>query len=163
MRALLSLLSFSLIAGRVEAQNWDRYTAGSLLHIISLHDSTLRAEGSPGHPHWALSADQFPTRATLIYTGEHRPLTPEHQGILEKWQKSFQIDSAVLATFVNEYRFQEAGTDLWIPVQRQLEPPLAQEVGPGNSLTALTIFIGGYYAGGTPSWLFLLNEFQASQ
>ncbi len=122
----------------------------------------LRSIGSPDAPHWALSAVDFATRATLTYTGEHRPMTAERRELLQKWVRSTGIDSAVASAFTTEYRFQEDTLGVWIPVQQVLEQPLQDEAHAGQAITCYVIFIGGYYAGGPITWLFLLNEFSAA-
>ena len=121
----------------------------------------IRATGGPGAPHWAISGDDFATRARLVYAGQHRALMPERRELLRKWASAFQVNPAVLDEFTQEYLFREDSTDLWIAVQRVLEEPLTAEASPGKSITGFVTFLGGHYEGGPVTWLFLLNEFDA--
>jgi hypothetical protein len=63
--------------------------------------------------------------------------------------------------FENEYLFKEDSTDFWLAVQKPLEPSLRAEAHPGQVITVLVVFIGGYHDRRDTEWLFLMNEFDA--
>lgn len=163
MRRLALIIGFVVLARPAAAQDWSRYQPGSLLGIIAAYEGTAREHGGPGVPNWGISGKDFPTKARLVFTGDHRPLSPERRELLAKWQKAFGMDESVLKVFESEWRFREDSTDIWIAVQRPLEQALVEEGTSGQPLTTLTTFIGSHYAGGAVTWLFLLNEFDASE
>lgn len=159
----LTLLALLLVLPvSAAAQDWSRYKAGSLPAIMADHEQELTSEGSPGKPHWLLSADDFPTFSRLLYTGEHRPLTAERRGLLEHWQLAFGVNPAVRDAFTNEYAFKADTATIWLAVQTQLEESLAQPGRTGTVMTVLTTFIGGHYDGEAVTWLFLVNAIDTS-
>ena len=162
MRIGACLLFLAATAAQgARAQNWDRYRPGTLKAVTDQHDSSVCAGTTSSIPNLAISGDDFARTARVIFVGQHRPISPERVELLRMWVKAFRMDSSIIVQFPNEYLFREGGQEHWLPVQAVLEHALAQEAKPGQVIDLLVIFIGGRCAGGAPTWLFLVNEFDA--
>ena len=146
------------------AQDWSRYQPGRLKPIIDAHIISFTGSGpTDSLPHYAVSGRDYATAARLEYTGVSRPLSPHRAKLIEMWQRSFRIDSSVLTLFANEYLFREDSTDLWLAVQKPLEPDLKTEAHAGQVITVLVTFIGGYHYRAENEWLFFVNNFDARE
>jgi hypothetical protein len=157
---VIAVTATLLSAPGLRAQDWSRYRPGTLQEVIDQHDASVHASGGGGIENWVISSKDFARRAHLTYLGEHRPMSPERVELLRRWVRVLGVNPAVLNQFANEYLFREGEREHWLAVQKVLEGPLDQEVLPGQPVDLYVVFIGGYYAGGPVTWLFLVNEFR---
>ena len=70
---LVALPAMSVIPASAQG-NWDRYVPGRIGAVVEQHDAAIR-DSYTSTPIWLISAESYPTRATVEYTGESRPIT----------------------------------------------------------------------------------------
>jgi hypothetical protein len=107
-----------------------------------------------------MTAQDFPTRAVVTFTGEYRPVTARNREMIKYWQEAWGHPATAVDMFVHEMRVVEGGTGFWIPIQRNLRPFLEEEMSPGELMTLLTTFVGGDRTGSSIRCVFIGNEFQ---
>ncbi|HJU73077.1 MAG TPA: hypothetical protein VJ717_04975, partial [Gemmatimonadaceae bacterium] len=110
------LVLLAAIAAPVNAQGgspWDRYVPGRLQAVIDANAAAI-AENPGADSVLAISADDFPTQATLTYTGESRPLSPHKRDFLVKWLRSMGKDTALARQYSTEVHFREGTTSFWL-------------------------------------------------
>lgn len=139
--------------------NWDRYKPGSLAAVIRQNDSTIRSALLDQKPSHHFSGDQFPTLASVIYTGDSRPVDSHRLEVIHDWGLAFMRDSSIAGDFHREYLFQEGKQLLWLPVQDRVASYFARELRPGRPVRLYVMLLGGYYASGEITWAFIVNEF----
>ena len=160
-RTFIVLACLGLASSQLQAQTWDRYRPGKLSDVIARHEASVRETSRPTAPNWIVSQQDFPTSAHLVFLDSSRALSPEARQLLRLWSGRDQRRLDFAARFEREYLFREDSLSLWVPVQASLEPPLHEELSSGSTLTAAVMWIGAHSAGGTITWLFLLNAWQA--
>lgn len=171
--AVTVALAVSVCAQNSGAQStWDRYRPGSLTLVIHDADSAIRAalndttisrsvqEGAKhGSDHFL--GDDFPTLATVTYTGQSRPIDQTRRELIDKWGRSFRRDSTLVNDFHREYLFKERDTLLWLPVQDAVASFFPKELRPGQLVSLYVMLLGGSYKEGAITWAFIVNEFRA--
>jgi len=154
--AVLALGASSLSAQT--PSKWCQYFPRGLDTIVNQHrEAAAQSDIS-------VTGDPFPSRLTLRYTGEGRPLTPDRRDFLGKYFRFLrQPERADL--FAHELQFQaDSGRTYWFPIQETMLPEFQAEVAPGDSSTLFLLWAGVYGPrGGSKDWVFLINEFTSSK
>ena len=159
-RAGLCLLVILLAGWSLSAQSsWCAYHPGTLRAVIDEHQSSLAANLAPGHRNDIISADTRPTRATVMYIGEIRPLPSTDSSFLDGYFLRVVRDTAFRALFRREVRFVEGRDTLWLPMQDSLIADLQGEVRPGGAMTVFARWLGARQDGPRTRWFFTVNEF----
>ena len=173
MRAMATIVFLGCPAGSALSQSsWDRYQPGSLSSVIREVDSEIRAAiretdsamriaPKDRRPSEHFLSEQYPTLATVIYTGKSRPIDPIRLDLIAAWGRSYRRDSTMAADFHREYLFQEGTQLLWLPVQDTVASFFPRELRPGQAVKLYVMLLGGYYADEKFTWAFIVNEFRA--
>ena len=162
--ALLSALVLGAPFAIAHAQiNYARYKPGTIVAVMQLHDSTIRADHVPNHQGLIISGDDFPTLTRVVYRGDSRPLSPSRVDIVKEWGLAFRKDSTIVKNFHREYLFQEGKNLLWLPVQDTVASFFPRELHPGQAVMLYVVWFGAYYAGEDITWAFIVNEFTAEK
>lgn len=141
---------------RAKATNWDRYVPRTLQSILDEHSGLPARQAATGDSVLGLSADAYPTRAELTYTGEERPLSPARRALITGWLHAMGgRDTAIAQRYGAELRFREGERTYWIPVQDAMLPWVHEHLQPGDSATVFVLWMGALTAHGRTEWLFL--------
>ncbi|WP_299706840.1 hypothetical protein [uncultured Pontibacter sp.] len=161
---LLCLLVFMLATIRVaQAQagypDWDKnYPAIDFQRVLQFEqryaDSVVAVDGDIAY---YFRMDKY--RFSATYLGQKRAIDPKVMQSMKRVFKMVSGDPALLESLMeNEYLFQVGETQIWVPVQRQLEKPLAKEVKKGKSALIYCLFLNERSSGGLYNSL-LISEF----
>ncbi|HVF45305.1 MAG TPA: hypothetical protein VM936_19925 [Pyrinomonadaceae bacterium] len=137
--ACAAVILLALSAAASAQSDWDTYPARSIADLISAHSG----EGLP-KADIAVSANPFPSKTVITYTGRHRPLGEYKKSFIRLWVETRDVPAGNADMLAEEYLFKEGGKEYWLPVHRQLVPFFDKELKPGDEITAFFFFLGGY-------------------
>lgn len=143
---------------------WDRYKPRTLSDIIELTNDFLEQVQERPTIYLENSDEyQYPSRVHVIYTGEFREISTEHQLVMDFWAKPFESRHEFAGLFKKEARFLEGNTEYWIPVQDALIPYLENELEVNGKAIIYVLWIGASMKSTVENAdrVFLLNEFRA--
>lgn len=141
------------LSAQEPASQWDRYVPGRLQSIVDGHSAVI-AESPAEDSVLAISAKDFPTRATLTYVGASRPLPPHKRAFLTKWLRSMGKDTALASRYSREVHFREGQTSFWLPVQDGMTEWAEANLKAGEVTTVFVMFLGARRVHGTTEWMF---------
>ena len=161
----LQLLTLSVLAAQTPSK-WCEYAPRSARDFIA-------------HTHLGDSADVdfsgggFPSRVTLRYTGNSRPLSSDRQHFLRDYSRVIG-KTGVDTLFQHEEEFVPKGdSSWWLPIQETMLRELRSELTPGDTSTVFLVWAGSYrrslYDSATVAahrsreYLLLINEFTSRQ
>jgi hypothetical protein len=98
---------------------------------------------------------QVRTKASVVFTGDVRPVSDRRQRLLDLWFEQNGFPSSAVSLMRNEARFLEAGTEYWIAVQNSYLTRLEKTLKRGEPLSLNTILVGGIRTGDKVDWLFV--------
>ncbi len=162
-RCLLPAIALLLSSTPIKAQSsWDRYRPGTL-SAVAAHVQTdlVQALDTTGIGH-VLAESDYATRASVVYAGEWRPITPENRDVIESFASATGLGAQVIAYFQEEALFEEGGQRLWLPIQAPVAARLRTQQAPGASLTVFTMWVGALQFGPRLSSVFIVNHFVTS-
>ncbi len=150
-------LSHTGLAGQ---STWDRYKPGSIAAVIQHERDGVLAQFklASGH-HTVISANPFPTRATVQFLDSSRATSPERLAVLEAWTKSLRINIDPRSSLATELLFREDSLEFWLPVQSVLIPSFHDELRPGDVATLFVGYVGAEGQGTAVDWVLVVNEF----
>ena len=161
IRVILALLIVLTIAAPVCAQNapsgWDRYIAGRLRTIVNAHTDAI-ADGTLGSSADSVrfvSAEDFPTEATLVFLGQARPLPPLKRDFLVDWLRFIGKDTSIAQMYSQELLFREDSAEYWLPVQEGMPDWVRENVQVGESVPVFVLFLGALRIPGKLEWMFI--------
>jgi len=155
---IICALTLNLIGTRISAQEqWDAYQSRTLGQIVKLH--ALELGESRAQVTFLLTAESFPSKVRVVYTGKSREITPRRREVISEWAKARKVSKEVVDLFEHELLFVEGSKEYWIPVQEQLIPYLRRDVKTGETVELLVIWIGARKEMRQVEWVFLVNEF----
>jgi hypothetical protein len=137
-----------------EAQgSWDRYAPGSLTAIIQRHIASIDTT-SGAVPSFIVSAQTFPTRATLIFGGKTRPIPDDDRRVLVMWARGAQIDTTRVYEYREEWLFLEGSAEHWLPVQEETAESMKGAIAAGDSVTVWAQWFGAVTRSKVTTWVF---------
>lgn len=168
-RSLLFML-FILLAGQpaVFSQKQvkaDRYKSRTLADVIDLNregtDQILKKSKLEDQQGF-IGIEPFYSKTTVQYIGSPRPISTEHQGLINHWTKLQRVDKNFVNLYEKECLFKEGETEYWIPVQKELEKSLSETVRSGEFVNLFVIYVGAEKARNMPTFssLFLATAFE---
>ena len=147
-------------AGSEEAEEdarWESFKPGTIRDIVEEERAYNARMGQgnavPDGPVFSLSAWTRPTRATLIFMGKTRPISPTVAELIRRWVQMFG-DDPDRVPFGEEWLFREGQTNHWLPVQQGTANSMRPVVKKGDAVTVLFRYAGSYREGGRESWVF---------
>jgi hypothetical protein len=160
-QVLISVLCASVTCGlsglrAQERSSWDDYIPRTLQSVIDQHAESARNTDS------LYTGDNFPSRATVTYTGQKRALPAKRAEFLGTYFTKVLHQPQLAAYFKSEILVREGARELWVPIQESLLPSLSSEVAAGGQVTVLAIWLGAFRQGKSVEWVFAINEFEAS-
>jgi hypothetical protein len=155
-RACLITLLFSAALAARAADNefpWKDFERRTFAQLSMAHSDSPNG-----------SAEIFPSKIRVTFTGQSRPMPLTHKGIVTDWAKNYAKNpDDYTGLYQNEYLFLEKNAQHWLPVENKIEPALAKELKKNDPAMIYVIRIGRKGASGPLDRLFLVEEFQAEK
>ena len=156
--SVVAVVAILLVTGGPVAQaqsTWDRYQPRELREIIEAHagefdDNLARVDSTI-----AVSADDFPSRAWLEYTGLERPFAPDRKSVFRRWLRSMGRDTSRAALYEIEWLFREGEREFWLPMPNEVLSWGRENVQPGERVEVFVLWLGVVTVGGKADWLFI--------
>jgi hypothetical protein len=171
------LLILTLAINSFAQNDWDTYPFRTIDEII---------EATSGEPSksadWIISANPFPSKTKVIYTGKSRPIGKRTKEFIKLWVQTRNVPASNADMLVEEFLFREQDKEYWIPVIKTLVPFFGKELKEGEDIVIYYFFLGGYNeakliqkdsnlsekekkeaaskATGKIEWVFAVEEFQ---
>src|SRR5262245_48894292 len=153
----LALLTLTTVSANAQ-DDWGKYEPRTLNQIIEEHSKA--AVDEKAQIHLLFSAELFPSRVKVTYTGEVRKISATRKQFIADWAKTRQLSKDLVALFDEELLFKEGKVEYWLPVQQQVIPYFQKELKVGDSVELYLIWIGARRELGVTDWIFLVNEFE---
>jgi hypothetical protein len=138
--------------------HWEAYEPRTLQWITDTHREEIKQLNSKKKA-VLLTEDSFPSKVTLVYSGESRPLPVEDGVLLDFWRKMMKDQAPLADEFATEVLFKEGTAERWIVVQKPLLDPPSKEVKNGRTVNGYISGIGAIKVGKQWEWLFAMNGF----
>ena len=158
--ALCLLILFCANASTQAQDDWSHYKDRTLKQIIDQHSED--AKDNKAKLYYLFTADLFPSRVTVVYTGQIRKISPTRKQFIAEWAKTRE-SSELVSLFEEELLFKEDEAEHWLPVQKQVIPFFAQGLKVNEKVELYLIWIGALTQAEKTDWFFLVNEFQKPQ
>lgn len=119
--------------------DWDTYPARTIERLVRDHSGEQYRKAD-----LMVSADPFPSKTVVTYTGKHRPVGEYKKYFIRVWVETRNVPASNADVLAEEYLFKEGDREYWLPVHKQLVPFFEKELKPGDEITAFFFFLGGY-------------------
>ena len=140
--------TFSIVRMEPITDHWDRYRPGTLQAIVERESLGLgSADG------YYLAGDPSPTRATLIFVGQVRPIREDVKQLMDR-SMLLQRYEGRRPAYDEEWLFREGQTNYWLPVQAMTAESMREVVKPGDPVTVWVQYWGAILSGGRKTWVF---------
>ena len=131
-----------LFALSVLGQNdWHTYPFRDLGSVIAgeqaLYDRTEK-------PDMVISAKPFPSKTRVIFTGKKRTLSEYGKSYIKIWNESRGMPASNADLLVEEFLFEEKGTEYWMPVLKGTAQAIERDLRPGVEVIIYYFYLGGY-------------------
>ncbi len=133
------LLIATLSVSSSAQSDWHTYPVRSIADIIQAHSGE-----TSNKPDIIISADPFPSKTVVTYTGKHRPVGEYTKYFIGLWAQTRRLPPENAGMLVEEYLFKEKEREYWIPVLKPLAPFFGKELKEGDEITIYYFFLGGY-------------------
>jgi hypothetical protein len=140
---------------RWAAGGWDRYVPRTLLSVIEANSSLVSPDAAR-----AFSADDFPTRAAVIFRGQIRPIPESRLAFMREYFGTFRHLPEQVRLFSHEVLCREGDTEYWLPIQSSVLTYFKRQVARGDSVDVFATWLGARRDGDRLDWVFTVNEFQ---
>jgi hypothetical protein len=136
-RAIIFLVGFSISS--YAQSDWHTYPVRTIADIIEAHS------GDGSHKSdLIVSADPFPSKTEVTYTGKRRPVGEYTKFFINLWAETRNLPPENANMLVEEYLFREKNKEYWIPVLKPLAPSFDRELKEGDEIQIYYFFLGGY-------------------
>lgn len=132
---LILILSFGLYG----QTDWHTYPVRSIAELINQHSGEESSRGDI-----IISANPFPSKTTVIYTGKSRPISQETKNFISLWTATRNVPPENADMLVEEFLFKEKNKEYWIPVLKKMTPVFKRELKEGDEIIIYYFFLGGY-------------------
>ncbi|MCK9304339.1 MAG: hypothetical protein M0P27_02960 [Bacteroidales bacterium] len=166
MRSKIILTTILLVLtlhsyGQGSWENWDRnYKEKDYKEIINAEKQYADSvEQNKEIPQYYSRFDKYKITAKLI--GETRPIDCEvFMSMKRVFSLFFGNPSRLDGLIFNEYLFEIDGSEVWMPIQVQLENPLINEIDKGTETFLYCLFLNEHNQDGKLFNTFLISEFR---
>nr|NIM50781.1 hypothetical protein [Gemmatimonadales bacterium]NIN11956.1 hypothetical protein [Gemmatimonadales bacterium]NIR03245.1 hypothetical protein [Gemmatimonadales bacterium]NIS66931.1 hypothetical protein [Gemmatimonadales bacterium] len=117
--------------------SWCRYKERRLQEIVEQHVEHMQGSDGP-----SFTADRFPSRVRVIYTGKRRPIPTARRDFIKSYFTQFVRQPQYAELFDDELLFLEGTVQHWLPVQRELVPKLMAEASAGGFVELFAVWLG---------------------
>jgi molybdopterin converting factor small subunit len=137
IRAALFLATLSV--NSYAQSDWNTYPVRPIADIIQTHSVEASKKVD-----LIVSADPFPSKTVVTYTGRHRPVGEYTNYFISLWVQTRNVPPENANMLVEEYLFREKDKEYWMPVHKLLAPHFEKELKEGDEVTIYYFFLGGY-------------------
>jgi len=156
IRAMLIMVMIPLMfAGQAKA-DWSRYKPGKMVDIIEANKEI--AKGLK----FLFTAKSFPTLASVTYLGKIRNISEQKMVFLDKYLTKTLSKPQWTKLFKREIQVREGKQVYWLPIQEPVLGFFPKEVKTGDVVNLYVIWAGAVRIDKKMVWVFLVNEFKAS-
>ena len=128
-----------LTVGPRAQSDWHTYPARSIDELVRAHSGEASRKAD-----LIVSADPFPSKTLVTYTGRHRPVGEYAKYFIGLWGQTRNLPPENAALLQEEYLFREKCKEYWMPVHKLLAPHFERELKEGDEITVYYFFLGGY-------------------
>lgn len=164
-------LTVTAIFTSTRAQDpWEKYQPRRLDQIVKQYAAKVVDDPDievkfPDESIAVLTRDSFPSRVTVTYTGQSRPISPKRKELINHWLRIwYGYDTQVRDKYVKlwdmEFLFTENLIEYWLPVQTPLIQHLQSELKKGDDVTLFVAWVGARKEADKIDWVFFVNEFE---
>ena len=102
-----------------------------------------QTEGEQVHENLIIQGDLSPSRVTVVYRGNMRPLDPKVKAAISNWANRYAGNpESYTAVYEKEMLFSEGDTEYWLPVRKDLFSELEKKIKGDDKLDLLLIKLG---------------------
>lgn len=134
-----TLLLVILPVGSYAQSDWHTYPVRTIANIIEVHSGEVSRKTD-----MIVSADPFPSKTLVTYTGKRRPVSEYTKYFINLWVQTRNVPPENASMLVEEYLFVEKGKEHWVPVLKTLTPFFDKELKEGDEIQIYYFFLGGY-------------------
>lgn len=136
----VTLFVVAVSVGSSAQSDWHTYPVRSMAEIVRAHegDAANKAE-------LIVSADPFPSKTDVTYTGKRRPVNEYTKFFIGVWAETRNLPAQNTAMLAEEYLFKANDREYWMPVDKRLVPYFEKDLKEGDTITIYYFFIGGYH------------------
>jgi hypothetical protein len=139
-RLLLLFFITALCCVAVNAQSdWNTYQVRTITSLVTQHDIPKSQKAD-----MVISANPFPSKTKVVFTGRHRPIDVYSKNILKLWAETKNVTAQNLERLKEEISVVENGREFWMPVDSKITPDLLSVLRPNDEVQIYYFFIGGY-------------------
>ncbi len=135
----IALLIGALSISAYAQSDWHTYPMRSIAEIVQAHSGEVSKKSD-----LIVSADPFPSKTVVTYTGTHRPAGEYSKYFINLWVQTRNVSPENANMLVEEYLFKEKDKEYWVPVVKPLTPFFDKELKAGDEITIYYFFLGGY-------------------
>ncbi len=137
---LKSLLIVFVVSFPSLAQSdWHTYPVRSIAAIIAMHPPEAAKNSDI-----IISANPFPSKMALVYTGKSRPISEETKRFIGLWVETRNVPRENADLLIEEFSFREKDREFWIPVITRDSPLFKKILKEGDELIVYYFLLGGY-------------------
>ena len=152
--AKLACGSFALVIGLgVALAGWESYVPRTIQSVIEAHKAKISSDTT-------YTADNFATRASVVYQGKIQAIPPSRLKFLGEYLGKFRGHPEWISNFSEEILCRENGKDFWLPIQAGVLRYFRDEVSPGATVDVFVTWVGALKTADRIDWVFTVNEFQ---
>jgi hypothetical protein len=135
---------------------WEDYKPGSLGAIVEAHRSEMVGPDTD-----LFSANNFPTRARVVYQGSIRPIPSDRLRFLAEYLGKFRSHPEWVPHYADEILCREGEKGYWLPIQSEVLRFLKEEIPTGSAVDLFVTWLGAHRGDAGVDWIFTINEFDA--
>lgn len=138
----LTIPTVLLLGLCVPAQSdWDTYPLRSVSELVQQEEGLVK---QTPRSDIIISAQPFPSKTIVTYTGVKRPVDSLSKSFIELWAESRGAPPETVDKLVEEYLFKEKGQDYWIPILKTITPFFEKELKPNDEIMIFYFYLGGF-------------------
>ena len=119
------------------------YLPRTLQQLSVLQPAYMAKEASAKDVVTVVHADLLPTRVTVLYSGEKRPLHERKKNVIVSWANRFAgAPEFYIEPYDTEMLFTENGESYWLAVRKEFVTQFEQELKTGDMLELFLIKMG---------------------
>lgn len=142
MRNLIILLTLVSLTFGISAQSdWNTYPVRAISELVQ-QEEVLGKETPKSDI--VISAQPFPSKTVVIYTGTKRPVDGLTKSFIRLWAQAKNLPAENADQLVEEYLFREGTTEYWIPVVKSIAPFFEKELKPDDQIIIYYFYLGGF-------------------
>lgn len=135
------LLLFLLVSSVIGQDDWHTYPFRDLATVIAgeqtLYEKTGKAD-------MVISAQPFPSKTRVIFTGKKRALSEYGRSFIRLWSESRGMPASNVDLLLEEFLFLERGSEHWMPVVKGTAQAISKDLRVGDEVIIYYFYLGGF-------------------